>query len=81
MEVIFKGKKYQVKRVERFSFDDIVLINGITGIVDFIGAGKIMIIDEAGAKQFIPVSEIRKVFLLAAFTSTPRSPYMVREIE
>lgn len=74
----FRGKKYQAKRVEGFSFDDIVTTNGITGIVDFIGSDKIMIVDEAGTKHFIPVSEITEVYLLAAFTSNPGSVFKLR---
>lgn len=77
----FRGKKYQAKLVEGFSFDDIVMINGITGTVDFIGSDKIMIVDEAGTKHFIQVSNIAEVHLLAAFTSNPGSQYILRREE
>lgn len=81
MYIEFKGKKYRVKRVEGFSFDDIVSINGITGIVDFIGSDKIMIVDETDVKLFIPISEITEVYLLAAFSPDPGSPFVLNSDE
>lgn len=77
----FRGKKYQARQVEGFSLDDIVMINGITGIVDFIGADKIMMVDEAGSEHFFQMSEITEVYMLAAFTSNPGSLYVLRQGE
>lgn len=81
MYIEFRGKKYQARQVEGFSFDDIVMINGITGIVDFIGSDKIMIVDEADTEHFIQVSDIAEVYLLAAFTSNQGSLYVLRQGE
>lgn len=77
----FRGKKYQARRVEGFSFDDIVMINGITGTVDFIGSDKIMIVDEVGTEHFIQVSDMAEVYLLATFTSNPGSPFVLNSDE
>lgn len=64
MEAIFENKSYPLTKVNSFTFDDVVMINGIIGYVDFIGEDGVGLITETGEPHYIKLKDIKEVYQL-----------------
>jgi len=53
-----------MKRVNCFTFDDYVQINGFEGFVEFIGAEIIYLLTKADELIRVAINEIKEVFLI-----------------
>lgn len=67
MNVKYKERIYEAIESHSFGLDDLVMINNISGLVDFIGGDIVVIIDENNVKHQIPHCEIKKIYILAVF--------------
>lgn len=67
MKVKYEGRIYEATESDSFGLDDLVMINNIVGVVDFIGGDLVVVIDETNTKQYLYYKEIKEIFILAVF--------------
>lgn len=70
---LFKGKGYAGSKMKDVFFDDIVVVNGVIGFVDFIGDELIAIVDELGTMHKIRYEDINTAYTLSVCWKNPRN--------
>lgn len=53
-----------LRQTDTFTFDDVVLINGIKGWVNFIGSDVLQLIDDKNKDYLINIKDLKEVYIL-----------------
>ncbi|MDH6356268.1 hypothetical protein [Parabacteroides sp. PF5-9] len=67
----FEGRGYVAQKMNDLYFDDIAVINGIVGYIDFVGMDSLAIVDEIGTSHLIKFEEVRTGYTLKSVWNNP----------
>lgn len=78
--ITFKGRTYEPIQSDYIGLDDIVSVNGIIGLLDFIGEEVVAVVDERGRLHRIEIKDIRSIVKYTTFIENDMTNIAIKEL-